>query len=273
MIGSFFLNFKLNSSNEILIVKQYLPKEKLRKIYLLVIMLTSFLYFYNNEFLSKNLYEKYKLKELEIRNNLKLGSPSQNEFHIDNIISLFFLDKDQDTFYDVQAIIYEDNQFISANSVQIELSKSNFNLVFYYGESLVLNEKENSKTQFDKFTYTIENKKYEILLMDKEHYNTLELIKHQSNDFKYEGHNNIFHYFFLFFVIYISLNITFLSNRKLKNYFRFTLVFVIVLIIQILNSYLIYLLNYNNFLSLKYYYIILSLLLIASYLFVNKIIK
>ena len=273
LIGSFFLNYKFNFSNEILIVKQYLPKEKLRNIHLLVIILTSTLYFLNNEFFSKNLYEKYKLKELEIRNNLKLGSPSQNEFHIDNIISLFFLDKEDDVFYDVQAIIYQDNQFISANSAQIELSKLNFNLVFYSGESLVLNEKENSKSQFDKFIYTLQNKKYEILLMDKEHYNTLELIRHQSNDFRFEGHNNIFHYFFLFFVIYISLNVTFLNNGKVNNYIKFTLIFLVILMIQIFNSYLIYLLNYHDFLNLIYYYLILSIVLAVSYLFVKKIIK
>ena len=39
--------------------------------------------------LSQKFYEKYKLKELEIRNNLKLGSPSQNEFLIDKILSIF----------------------------------------------------------------------------------------------------------------------------------------------------------------------------------------
>ena len=43
--------------------------------------------------LSQKFYEKYKLKELEIRNNLKLGSPSQNEFHIDKILSIYFQKK------------------------------------------------------------------------------------------------------------------------------------------------------------------------------------
>ena len=36
-----------------------------------------------------NLYHKYKVQELEIRNNLKLGVPSQNEFHIKGEVSIF----------------------------------------------------------------------------------------------------------------------------------------------------------------------------------------
>ena len=40
--------------------------------------------------LSVNLYQKYKIKELEIRNNLKLGVPSVNEFHIERRGKYFF---------------------------------------------------------------------------------------------------------------------------------------------------------------------------------------
>ena len=36
------------------------------------------------KYLSNKLYQKYKIKELEIRNNLKLGSQSLNEFHIED---------------------------------------------------------------------------------------------------------------------------------------------------------------------------------------------
>ena len=35
-------------------------------------------------------YQEYKIKELEIRNNLKLGVPSLNEFHIEKEVSIFF---------------------------------------------------------------------------------------------------------------------------------------------------------------------------------------
>ena len=52
-----------------------------------------------------------------------------------------------------------------------------------------------SKMVFDKFTYILENKKYENLLMDKDHYNTFELISHPENDFRNHEHNKIYQYF------------------------------------------------------------------------------
>ena len=88
---------------------------------------------------------------------MKLGSPVQNEFHIDDILSIFDK-KEDDIFYGIEAIIYDQNQFIASDSVVIELSKSNFNLVFSNGERLILNDYEKSKTVFDKFTYILESK-------------------------------------------------------------------------------------------------------------------
>ncbi len=34
--------------------------------------------------------------------------------------------------------------------------------------------------------------------MDKDHYNTFELISHPEKDFRNHGHNKIFQYFFLY---------------------------------------------------------------------------
>jgi len=271
LVASFSLNNKLNSYNEIIIIKQYLSRRSVLGLYLTSIVIIFSIFLLNNELVSKNFYAKYKIKELEIRNNLKLGSPSNNEFHIDQIISIFFEEKKDGTFFDIQAIIYPENQFISAELVQIELSKSNFNLVFEKGERLILNDKEKSKTLFNKFTYPITNKQYEILLMDKEHYNTFELLKHKTKDFKFHGHNNIFQYFFLLFVSIISINIIFLHQNK-KSYIKnLSLIFFIILIIQIINSYLQYLLNNSAFFNIKYYYITLIFLISGAYLFIRKL--
>ena len=209
LIGSFMLNSKIKLSNEILILKQYLSAKSLRVLFRFLILFTIIIYAINNEIISNKFYEKYKIKELEIRNNLKLGSPIQNEFHIDDIVSIFFEKKENDIFYNIEAIIYDQNQFIASDSVIIELSKSNFNLVFSNGERLILNNEEKSKTIFDKFTYILESKKYEELLLDKDHYNTFELISHKEKDFRNHGHNKIFQYFFLIIVGLISLKIIF----------------------------------------------------------------
>ena len=256
LIGSFMLNSKIKNSNEIIILKQYLSIKSLRVLFQLLIFFTFIIFIINNEIISNKFYEKYKIKELEIRNNLKLGSPVQNEFHIDDIVSIFFDKKEDNTFYDIEAIIYDQNQFIASDSVIIELSKSNFNLVFSNGERLILNNDEKSKTVFDKFTYILESKKYEDLLMDKDHYNTFELISHPEKEFRNHGHNKIFQYFFLIIIGLISFKIIFFYVNKMNNLFRFSMIFFLILLVQVLNSYLIYLLdNFNSF-NLIYFYFI-----------------
>ena len=72
---------------------------------------------------SVNLYQKYKVQELEIRNNLKLGVPSLNEFHIEEEVSIFFEKQKNNKFYDVEAIIYKDGQFIKSKNAEIEIEK------------------------------------------------------------------------------------------------------------------------------------------------------
>lgn len=273
LIASFFLNNKFNSFNEIIIIKQYLSKNIIFRINFISIILIFFIYLFNNEIISKNSYAKYKLKELDIRNNLKLGTPTNNDFHIDEIMSIFFKKKEDNIFYDVQAIIYPENQFINSKSVKIEPSKSHFNLVFEEGERLILDEIEKSKTLFDKFTYSLSSKESEILLMDKDHYNTFELLKHKEKDFKFHGHNNIFQYFFLFFVCLISLKIIFFYKNKKSHTLALAIVFFSILILQIFNSYLIYLLNNSNFFRLEFYYSIISVITISTYFFLKKLIQ
>ena len=109
--------------------------------------------------------------------------------------------------------------------------------------------------------------------MDKDHFNTFELISHQENEFRNHGHNRIFQYFFLILVGLISLKIIFFYINKKNNFCYFSYIFILILSIQILNSYLVYLLdNFNSF-NLFYFYLINSIFLISSYFLVNKILK
>ena len=273
LIGSFMLNSKIKNSNEIIILKQYLSVRSLRVLFQFLIFFTIIIYAINNEIISNKFYEKYKIKELEIRNNLKLGSPVQNEFHIDDIVSIFFDKKEDNTFYNIDAIIYNQNQFIASDSVEIELSKSNFNLVFSNGERIILNDIEKSKTVFDKFTYILESKKYEELLLDKDHFNTFELISHPEGEFRNHGHNKIFHYFFLILIGLISLKIIFFHENNKNHYSKFLFIFLLILLVQILNSYLIYLLDNFNYFKLLYFYSINFIFLISTFFLINKILK
>ncbi len=245
----------------------------LRILFQLLIFLTFVVFIINNEIIANKFYEKYKINELEIRNNLKLGTPVQNEFHIDDIVSIFFESKEENTFYDIEAIIYDQNQFVASESVVIELSKSNFNLVFTNGERLILNDEEKSKTIFDKFTYILESKKYEELLMDKDHFNTIELISHPEKEFRNYGHNKVFQYFFLIIVGLISFKIIFFYVDKSNNLLRFSTIFFLILLVQVINSYLIYLLNNFDSFNLIFFYSFNFFFLICSYFLVNKILK
>ena len=133
---------------------------------------------------------------------------SQNEFHIDEKKIIFFEKKNEKKFYNIEALIYENNQLIVSDRAEIELSKLNFNLVFHDGEKIILNESEKSKTKFDKFIYVLEDKKSEKLSYDKEHYNTKELINSNNKEFINYGHNRIYQYFFNIYII-----------NFIKNYF------------------------------------------------------
>ena len=273
LLGCMVVNFNIKNNSEIIIINQYFSKKKIRKISLVIFFLILSIYTINNEIISKKSYSIYKLKELEIRNNLKLGSPSINEFHIDNIISLFFDEKEDDTFYNVEAIIYEQNQFIKAEAVDIELSNESFNLVFLNGERLILNNLEKSKTNFDKFTFPLKEKRVEKLLYDKDHFNTYGLINHKEKDYKIYGHNKIIKYFFLILNILISLKIIFYFKIEKKSIHRFLIIFLIMLIIEILNSFFNYLFINKEVFNLINYYILNILIGFLYFFYSNRLLK
>jgi len=270
LIASFFLNYRFNSSNEILILKQYFSDKNSFLLSFILSFCIILFYFLNNEYFAVKLYQEYKIKELEIRNNLKLGVPSINEFHIEDEVSIFFNKQKDNKFYEVEAIIYNDGQFINAQNVEIEIEKKSYNLIFNVGERIILNKKEKSKTSFNKFIYSIENKEIETLMFDKEHFNTLELLKNENKEFYYHGHNRIYQYILILIILLTSFKI-FLFYVSKKSVFKYYLIlFISLLVIQVLNSYLLYLLSNNNFLNLYFYYLInFFALAIFSYSILN----
>jgi len=270
LIASFSLNYKFNSSNEILIINQYFSSKNNFLLSFLLTLGIIIFYFLNNEYFSVNLYHKYKTKELEIRNNLKLGVPSVNEFHIEEELSIFFKNQKNNKFYDVEALIYKDGQFINASSAEIEIQNKNYNLIFNEGQRVIFNENEKSKTLFNKFIYSIENKEIEILTMDKQHFNTIELLRNDNKEFYSHGHNRIYQYILTLVIILMSYKIFFhyVSKKSVLKYY--SVLFLSLLVIQVLNSYLLYLLNNNNLFNLYLYYLInIIVLSIFSYLVIN----
>ena len=104
-------------------------------------------------------------------------------------------------------------------------------------------------------------------MMDREHYNTLELLKNDDKEFYYHGHNRIYQYILTFGLIICSFKIFFNYTLKKSAFKYHFLIFFILLIIQVINSYLLFLLNNNTNFNLYFYYFInLLILLLFTYL-------
>ena len=272
LLASFFLNYKLNSSNEIIIFKQYLKLNDIKYLFLIIIAIIFLLNFLNKEFFSVSAYHKYKVEELELRNNLKLGNPNQNEFYIDGELNIFFKSNNNGVFFDVEALFLRESQLIKSQYAELEISKKDFNLIFYNGERLSLNSEEITKTNFKKFIYNIQNKEIEKLYFDKEHFNTYELINHKERGFIGHGYNRIFQYFMNICILFLSLKIIFMYKFKKILINNFIYIFSLLLILQIFNSYLIYLFN-NNYLETISYFVFSLLNLLIFILIAYRILK
>ena len=255
IFSSISLNYKFIYSNENLIIKQYLNEKDFKKLASIFFIIILSIFILNKEILAPKAYEHYKKNELEIRNNLKLGYSGENEFHIGNELSLFFESSKKNNFKNVKAIIYQQSRFIISNEATLEFDDQNFNIIFYNGERVILNEVEKSFTSFEKFTYSIKKQKVEKLFYDKDHFNTIELINNNEKEFSTYGHNQVYQYFFIIIVILISQKIIFFRNVDkglYKNYFNLIL---IILTLVTINSFLQYLLN-NDYISIFLYYLI-----------------
>jgi len=260
IIFSYILfNYKLTSSNEMIIINQYF-NQKSKVLFQFIISFFIFIfYILNNEIISPLTYQTYKEKELEIRNNLKLGVPANNEFHIENDLSIFFKESEKNTFYKVEAIIFENNQFIISDRLNIEYTDNGYNIVFLNGYRIQMSNLEISKTIFKKFVYNLKNKSPDKLSFDKEHFNTFQLLKMKKEDFRIYGHNRVVHYFLLVLTLFLLNDVVFKNSRnKNEKLFRFNLVFLVI-IFYLANSYFQYLLLLNQ-IEIIIYYISLTIL-------------
>jgi lipopolysaccharide export LptBFGC system permease protein LptF len=263
LLSSFFLNYKINSSNEIIIFKQYLRLKDLKYLFIAIMTIIFAMNFFNKEVFSVKAYHKYKIEELELRNNLKLGNPNQNEFYIDGELNIFFKSSNNGIFFDVEALFLRESQLIKAQYAELEISKKDFNLIFFYGERLSLNSEEITKTNFEKFVYNIQNREIEKLYFDKEHFNTFELINHEEKEFIGHGYNRIFQYFVNLSILVLSLKIIFMYKFKKILINQFIYIFTLLLILQIFNSYLLYFFETITFFLLNF--LNLSLFVLMTY--------
>lgn len=267
IMGFMFFNYSICSKSEHLIINQYLNKqEKFIQTFILIFTFIVF-YFFNNEIISPKLYNIYKQHEVKIRNNFKLGIPANNELHISDELSIFFTSSKDDIFFGVNAILFKDNQFVEAELASIEYNQSGFNIVFVNGQRVKMNINEKSKTIFEKFIYNIHNENIEVVLEDKEHLNTFQLLNHNQKDFNIHGHNRIYQYILIVFILIISPLPLFHNHLKTAGLLNKTFNFTYLIIIYLINSYLIYKLNLNEINLVVYYSI--NVLSLVVYLILN----
>lgn len=267
ILSYLYFNYVINNNSEIKIINQYLNNKDKYKWILIIKFLIIIIFFINSEIISPKLYSKYKISEIEIRNNLRIGLPSNNELHIGQMLSIFFLNKNNKTLEDVEAVLYQEGQFIKSNLAYIEYDKKGINIIFVDGFRVKLNHFEKSKTTFERFTFNIQKEINNDLSYDKDHFNTLELLNHKEYDFKNSGHKRIYYYLLLFIILIFADKIIFnhnvYSNSKLKTIQLFSF----IMILYVLNAFLIY--NLDKFqINIISYYIfnVLALFLFCLFL-------
>ena len=265
LLSCLLFNNNLNSNNENKIINLYFDKKSKFITFFVTNLVIISLFIFNNEIIAPKLYEKYKKKELDVRNNLKLGIPEESEFHIGEELSIFFDSKSDNNFKKVEAILYKDNQFILAENAVIEYDKHGFNIVFLKGFRLLMNSNEKSKTIFEKFIFNIKIDNLEELTYDKEHYNTTQLLNNTDHKLINHGHNRIIHYLLIITLLINSNTIVFknYNYNKIKN----TFLFILIICFYLINSFLLY--NLNQYLiNISFYYSVnIISLIIISYIF------
>ncbi len=253
----FFLNYKFNNTNELLIIRQYAKEKLIKRNFLIVNLIIFILLFLNSEFFSQNSYENYKQKEVELRGDFKVQvQNSKKEFRLDDHFVIFFESFDDDIFYNPKAIIFSDHLLVESENAKITYNDNKINLEFFNGSRISSSKNEKSITNFLKFNFYIENNSDEIVYPDKESFSVYELLIQDDKKLNVSGHSKIINYIVIFLIltnIYRILNTINLKNqtnyRNLKLLF-FLLGFIVInsflnkiLIIETISTYLYYFFN------------------------------
>ena len=183
-----------------------------------------------------------------------MGIPSNNQLNIKDEVRLFFKNTDENFFYNVEAILYNDNQFIVSEKAQTKINDNAFNINFINGKRITFDNSEKSYTTFDKLNYVIKKKEINKLLYDRDHFNTYELINHDERDFEIHGHYRIFNYMFLLTLLFSSKKIIFNISTSQNYLFNNSILIILSIILLTKNLFLSNLFISSN-ITLFYYYL------------------
>ena len=221
-ISSCFLNYQMNQTNEISIISLYLSKNNLKKIILFIYSFLLLVYAINTEIISVNSYNKYKTKEIELRNQFKIKD-FQNEIFIKDKLNLFYEKRNSGnaSLENVTTYLIEENIIIKSEVVSYIQSEKQLLFTFIKGTRIATSKSEKSYTDFDKLEYKIENDTNHEISLNKENYNLLGLINHKNLFFNKSAHKRIIDFFMFVFILFMASNIVFINNKSkdlIKNY-------------------------------------------------------
>ena len=253
----FFLNYKFNNTNELLIFRQYIKEKLIKRSFIIINIIIFFILFVNSEYLSQNFYKEYKQKEVELRGEFKIQvQNSKQEFKLDDHFVIFFERFENDIFYNPKAIIFSDDLLVESESAKITYNDNRINLEFFNGSRVSSSIKEKSITSFLKFNFFIENNSEEIVYPDKESFSVYELLYQDDKKLNVAGHSKIINYLLIIIIlmnihkIIKTINLKNQTNYKNLRLLFYLLGFIVInsfmnkiLIIGSINTYMYYTLN------------------------------
>ena len=234
----FFLNYKFNNTNELLIIRQYVNEKRIKRNFLIINLIIFLLLCLNSEYFSQKFYKDYKQKEVELRGEFKIQvQNSKQEFKLDDHFVIFFEKFENDIFYNPKAIIFSDALLVESNRAKITYNDNRINLEFYNGSRVSSSKKEKSITNFLKFNFFIENNSDRVVYPDKESFSLNELLSQNDTKLNVAGHSKIMNYLLILLILFNIHKV--INSINLKNQTNYKNLKLLVFIIGyiVINSF------------------------------------
>ena len=254
----FFLNYKFNNTNELLIIRQYVNEKRIKRNFLIINVTIFSLLCLNSEYFSQKFYKDYKQKEVELRGDFKIQvQNSKQEFKLDDHFVIFFEKFENDIFYNPKALIFSDDLLVESKRAKITNNDNRINLEFYNGSRVSSSKKEKSITNFVKFNFFIENNSERVVYPDKESFSLKELLLQNDTKLNVAGHSKIINYLLILLIlsnihkVINSINLKNQTNYKNLKLLAFIIGYIVInsffnkiLIIGSITNHMYYILNF-----------------------------
>lgn len=271
LFSSFFLNYKLNNSSEIKIINQYVTQSKINysiklfNLFLIIIILL------NSELFSQLTYGEYKIKEVELRNNLNIQTNGTNkQVSLNNEFLMTYEINDENIFFNTTTIIYPEDLLIISEKSEISFEDNKINLEFINGSRISTSDSEKSNTKFEKFNFYINKQFKNEILPDKESFSIFELLENKDSKLNSFGHSKVINYGLLFVILFNIHKILFtLNSKNSRNFKNLKIIFfylTFTTIALMLNKFLLL-----EKINLIIYYFFGILMIFSFHLVYNKI--